>query len=347
MVNSKKQVSGVIFTDLHIKENNIEQSKSLISQLIELTLKHNLDKVYGLGDFFTERKSQPLVVLKAFEHILDMFKEAGITLIAIPGNHDKVNYESEDSYLDSYQHHPNFALIRDYSTFSLGPLQIHMVPYFKENTVYMDYLNKVKVVQGLKNILLSHIALTGSINNDGSTVDNNLTAGKLKKFDKVYLGHYHDQQQVGPHVFHLASVCQNNFGENDMKGFHLLFSDGTTELVLSEFKKYQKVIVDLREVSLEKVYTLATKVAVGAKNTNVRFEFTGSQAQLKAIDKHQLMQMGIDVKTKDIDIEVDVDFENLEMEYTKESITEAFTEFCKKNELKPMEGVDYLQAILN
>ena len=45
MVNSKKQVSGVIFTDLHIKENNIEQSKSLISQLIELTLKHNLDKV--------------------------------------------------------------------------------------------------------------------------------------------------------------------------------------------------------------------------------------------------------------------------------------------------------------
>ena len=87
-------------TDWHIDKDNIEEIKSLIIQKLELAKSLNINKVFGLGDFFESRKSQPLQNLKGFGEILQLFEKYGVELIAIPGNHDKLNYLSEDSYLD-------------------------------------------------------------------------------------------------------------------------------------------------------------------------------------------------------------------------------------------------------
>lgn len=57
----------------------------------------------------------------------------------------------------------------------------------------------------------------------------------------MYLGHYHDYQQVGSNIFHLGSLQQNNFGEDESKGFWMLYDDCTVELLKSKngnvFKK--------------------------------------------------------------------------------------------------------------
>ncbi len=348
MGETLKRVS-ILFTDPHLHEDNIDQITDIARQVIDLAKKNEIDVVFLLGDVFKSRKSQTLVVLNAFEEILKMFDRADIVLYAFPGNHDKVNYESEKSYLSAYKHWPNFTLVSDYDRETFGDILVHCIPFFKEDTVYSEYLKKAidNINLNKKNILLSHIALTGSVNNDGSSISNNLKASQFAKFDWVYLGHYHDQQQIASNIYHIPSVCQNNFGENNEKGFMFLLEDGTVEFVKSKFREYKKISIDLHKVKPEEVNELTAQYREESQDNNIRFEFIGSKSQLSSIDKHKFIQLGIDVKTKDIEIETDVDFDNIQLEYNKESILEAFEECCDINGWKFSEGEVYLKPILN
>lgn len=103
-----------------------------------------------------------------------------------------------------------------------------------------EYILDFPEIEGI-DVLFGHFAVTGSRNNDRSVVENNIKPSSFKDFKKVYLGHYHDYQQVGSNIFHLGSLQQNNFGEDESKGFWMLYDDCTIELLKSRngnvFKK--------------------------------------------------------------------------------------------------------------
>lgn len=68
---------------------------------------------------------------------------------------------------------------------------------------------------------------------DGTEVKSELKPSMFEMFKKVYLGHYHNYQRVGSNIYHLGSVQQNNFGEDEKKGFWLLDSDLEVDLIPS------------------------------------------------------------------------------------------------------------------
>lgn len=321
---------------------------SLMQQVVVKAKELKLTEVFGLGDFFESRNEQPLFNLKTFEQILNLFHKNGITLIAIPGNHDKVNYKSSESYLDAYGHHPGIALFKDPVVMDIGGKDVLLIPFYSDEV----WVEKVTPYLTRNNtVLLSHIAVEGSVNNDGSSVESRINPSLLKGFDLVLLGHYHNQHRVSNNIIHLHSTHQNNHGEDDFKGFTILNDDLSIEHVQAEFRRF--VTVNINTDDLTNTQTI--KAVENAKSqqregVQVRVNFLGKKESIPTSVISMVKQSGMDVKVFHPDIESSI--EEAEsgdvVEFDASSILEEFEKFCKKeNILDKQRGLNYLKKKMN
>ena len=327
-----------------MERENIDAQKAIFRQAVLVAVSLGLKKVWHIGDIFESRKSQPLTVLAAFIEILDIFEEAGIELEAIPGNHDKVDYDSELSYLDVYRWHPNFTLHRKECTVTYEDVDIHWLPYFLESGSYMERLRSLILNKQKKNVLLTHVAVNGVRNNDGSVVENDLNRTAFKSFDSVLVGHYHDQSSIH-NVHYIGSAMQKNFGENTEKGFTILFNDATHEFQKAEFTEYVTVKIDADNLTQEDLDQLLVDYA--DSTDNIRFKFKGEKSKLVAIDKSKFERVGIDVKFDSTEIQGDLSILNTDefVQFNKAEVLKEFKDFCKKEKYETSRGLIYLDII--
>ena len=255
VIKQDKTPIAVVLTDTHLKKGNEELVIDIFKQAISLCEKLGVNKLLHGGDFFTSRNAQPLEVLTTADKIFRMLQEAQLFVDIIPGNHDKTDLSSSASYLDIFRELVSVYPV--YSSLVIDDVCIHLLPYFKENTTYGAELSKIKVDKNYINILLTHIAVAGVKNNDYSKVENDLKPEMFKQFKSVLVGHYHNQSQVGDNIYYIGSSYQANHGEDNKKGFTVLYSDGSHGFVKSNFPEYIKVTVNasdkkrLKEVQKE------------------------------------------------------------------------------------------------
>jgi exonuclease SbcD len=344
---------GVMSNDWHIDKSNGEQIIDLITQKINLAKELNIKSLFCLGDVFNSRNAQPLDNLDIFERILDMIHSNGLTLYSIPGNHDKVNYNSNKSYLNQYRHHPALKLIDEAKNINIEGCigDIFMIPFYDTERWLVEFERVKKYIEPGESILLSHIAMEGSINNDGEPVKNRISPSLFKQFKAVYLGHYHNHQSIGKNIWHLPSICQNNYGENSNKGFTILYNDGSFEIVKSKFKKFKTVEIDLDNISKKEFDSilLTHKDLLNRSDSNIRLKVSGSEDKVKSLPIDQLKQMGFDLKVESKDIEMSMDDveEGNVVEFNNTSIKEEFDLFCAKEEYEDIKiGNKYLTKIL-
>ena len=337
------KVIAIISTDWHISEENGDLIKELIRQKVSLAHQNECKLLIGLGDIFESRKSQKEHVINTFTDILDYMEGEGLKFICIPGNHDKVNYGSDRSYLTPFRTHPALTLIEGYRKIDLGgKFDSIFIPFFEE-TKWLEQLkkNESKIPQ----ILFSHQALTGSKNNNGSEVESIITQNHLKSFKKVFLGHYHNKQQVGKNIHHLPSICQNNFGEDEEKGFTLLLEDGTHIFEKSLFPIYKNIEIDYADENfVEKISQVKNFSKEG--NLFLKVKIKGSNSECDSIDTNELKKLGIKVDLRRDELEISPDSFSPVSFDTDEAILECFNEFCEKENLNKDEGLIYLQKML-
>ena len=217
----KRNPIAVISTDRHLKEENALDLLDLSEQEIALAQKLKVKTVIWLGDIFDSRLSQRQELLNCLTLMIQMYHEAGLQIICIPGNHDKTDYEDDDSFLTAYKYHPGFDLIETPQARVIGGVDFDFVPFYSVD-MWLDKFAELDPPPGLKSVLCSHTAVQGSINNDGKVVENRIKTKLFNKYGKVLLGHYHNAQQPASNVFHLPSIRQNNFGEDEEKANALI-----------------------------------------------------------------------------------------------------------------------------
>lgn len=358
----KKPIT-LLLTDTHLHSGNIPLVTDIWNQAIEKCLELNIKKISFTGDFFTSRKGQELAVDDAGRKIIDKVEQSGLEMDAIPGNHDKTDLESESSYLDEYSSRRNINIIRNYHWQGYdNDVILHYLPYFKENGSYPERLNKIikniidlnngddlkkgSKVPEYKHILLTHIAVNGVRNNDGSKIDNDLSGTLFSHFYKVFTGHYHNKSFIEPNIHYFGSSCQTNFGEDDQKGFTILFDDGSDEFIQSKFPKYVKVVFDVND---EKAIKAAEKEHKNSDD-KVRFVFEGEEADLKKINKEKLSSLGIEA-TFIKDSAVPLDNNGLlekasNVSFDRSNIMDAFSTFCEMKHIEDRSvGEEYLKQI--
>ncbi len=352
MAKQTKQAVTVISTDWHLKPSNLEQVKDLVKQQCELAKKLGVEGIFCLGDVFNSRAGQTVEILNTFSEILDTIHKYDLKLVCIPGNHDKQSYDSDQSFLDPFYHHPALKLCYNFDRMVIEEhkMTFTMIPYYRENLWIEEYAAfqlQHPMKKGYKNILLSHIAMNGSTNNDGTKMITNIAPSDFKEWDLVLLGHYHDQQQPGYNVYHIPSIQQNNFGESPDKGFTVVFDDGTFDLVKSDFPEYRKIDIDLNHIDKKELEAI-TKECSSLKGVHIRFEFFGSEAHLKAINREEYIALGIDVKMKTKEVEDTIQYAETEIkEHNATSIIHEFGDFCEEKDKNYETGVKYLHKKLN
>jgi len=342
---AERKAIAVLGTDSHLKKSNEELVISCFKQSIALMKQLGINTFCHGGDFFTTRNAQPETSLRTAKTIFNLFQddEEDLDVYQIPGNHDKTNLDSENSYLDVFDKYCN--LIKNYNHLDLGKVRIHFIPYFKEDGNYKDYLKKaVKNVDTTrKNVLLTHIAVTGVKNNDASAVENSLTSKMFAKFDAVFVGHYHNRSKVGKNIHYIGSMFAGNYGEDNEKGVTVLYDDATFEYFQLDFPHYIKVEVKAGDKEALK------KVQKEHKNTenHVRVLFRGGKEKLEAINKVEMEELGFDVKYEDETKVIKKQINEGELiVFDRSNIKEAFTEFCKAGEIKDVKkGQKYLELI--
>jgi len=320
----KKPITA-IFNDIHIKNGNEEYVYNAVKFMVSKCNELGIKEVILNGDIFDSRSFQRLSHLKCFEKILELFKVNGILCHTNVGNHDKTVYSSYESFLDVFKYHPAMELYKEIQDINIQGVDITISPFFPDKML-CEQLEK----HNGTDLLVGHWSCDGSTYL-GKTDENSAINKKLlSKWGHVYLGHYHNYHDVNENTTHLPSLIQDNFGEDNIKGFSIIYDDLSYEVVKGVFKEYIKVLIDLNTETLDNIKELI-KVHKNSLNV-IRFEISGKDELLKAFDKSLFSGTGIDYKMKfqkHYESSVEIKMPKVTEYYDEKTIRDEFKVFCK------------------
>lgn len=351
----KSEPIAILVNDIHLTKDNGYLVKGIINQISTYAVDNDIKYIIFGGDIFTNRSGQPLSCLLDFKEIiedcLDPFSEIHI----IPGNHDKTNPDDAASYLDVFDNYEYVYVHRGAEVGNaMGNCQFTFIPYFSDDVWMKEFsrISKYKLSKKYHNFLVTHVAINGAKNNDGTEVNNEIKNNMFGEYEAVFVGHYHNRSDVGKNVHYTGSLYQGNFGEDIEKGFTVIYNDGSFEYVDCKFPKYIKETIQATD--RETLQNLIEKYQ-GEDYNHIRFEIVGSRLDCEKISSKELEALGIDCKFKTTEqaeaIEISED-DNVSC-YDKKAIMRDFIEFCKENEiagkqmqygLKLLKQIDYVES---
>ena len=346
-----KPIIFSIIADPHLSDRNVSEVELAMKKSIDKTVERGCSIMYIIGDIFTDRKSQSFNTLQAFGRVLDYAEEKGITIPLFPGNHDKIDYLSERSYLDIYRHYPAVRLSTDFQLFGeYGGWHIFLLPFFREVDALLPYIEKINNTDiPDRSVLLTHVAIDGVRNNDGSVVKGILPRATFQRFKQVFVGHYHDKQEI-KNVTYIGSLLQNNFGEDDLKGITYFHSDGSITQESVAESRYLTVEIDLQDKGKQEIENL---IEIYEETPDrIRFKFLGTKQQFKSVPRSKIEGKGIKVAFKENIIEevtVDQEVADNFAAFTKGEILTEWDDYCNKDEERKsvhQDGKDILEKTL-
>ena len=334
----------ILLNDIHIDKSNGELVKDIFKQVVDIAVQKDIMHIVIGGDVFTNRSGQPLDCLTTFQEILDMAEKADIIIDAIPGNHDKTDPNDYRSYIDVYKGNHIFTIHREGCSAIIGGCAVAFVPYFDDESWKREFdkaaaITEEQLIDGdvaddAPRFLITHVAIDGVRNNDGSEVLNDLKPGMFDLYTKVFVGHYHNASKIGKNVYYTGSAYQGNFGENLIdKGCTIVYDDGHTEFVALKFPKHIKHEIDVNDS--ETLRNLLEKYE-GEKYDIIRFVFKGKKVDASKVDLSYIESKGIQCEFESIEEKEAIDNSTDEdaLNYDKRSVTKDFLKFCKENGIK-------------
>jgi len=339
-----KEPVAIIFNDVHLQTGNEEAVLTSIKHMIQIANEKNIKRLLFAGDLFHSRAFQRQSILLTLDKILVLFNMNGMYVDFIPGNHDKTIYASHESFLDTFRHYPNFNLHTTLSVIDVGGLEVTMLPFFSDDML----IPMLEEAEGT-DVLISHFEMAGSTNLGHTSEKTSINKTLLKKWKKTYLGHYHNWHEISKDIVHLPSMIQDGFGEDSNKGFSILYDDLSYEIIKGRFKAFNKVLVNIDDISMSELKQLIK--AHSNSSDVIRFEFTGTESRLRALDKSIFKDTGIDVKIK---YEVKYDYDDGDLtppsvieKYDKVQVRGTFKQFCEDKGLEYDKGIILLDEFLN
>jgi DNA repair exonuclease SbcCD nuclease subunit len=227
-----------LITDLHIGARN---DSSLFHDYYEKFyrdtffpyLKDNdISTVICLGDTFDKRKQINFQSLeRGIQYLFDPLQANNIHLYCLVGNHDAplknhIKISSPKLLLSAYK---NIDVIDEPTELVIDDKKFLMIPWICAD-------NNSEILKSLKtsdsSILCGHLELSGFEMNKGQMSDHgHIETSELKKFDRVWSGHYHHKSSID-NITYLGNPYELTWGDyDDPRGFHVY----DTELDTLEF----------------------------------------------------------------------------------------------------------------
>lgn len=232
--------------DLHIGKrvngfSMLEEQRYVLQQVLDMVAAEKPQAVLLAGDIYD--KPQPAAeAVSLCDWFLTGLVGAGVTVLAIPGNHDSAErlafaaglLQSRGVYIARpFDGLPQRVGLTD----EFGAVDFWLLPFLKpalvracfpqdELPTYNDavgrVMREVRPEPGRRNVLVMHQLITGAAVCDSEELAvgglDNVDPGWFDAFDYVALGHLHSAQQVGrPNVRYAGSPVKYSFSEARQK----------------------------------------------------------------------------------------------------------------------------------
>ena len=341
----------LLLNDIHISKDNIPAFKANWQEAIDICRKMDVKEIAIGGDLFFSRAAQTLDVLLAVHDALLTAAEHGIHVTIAEGNHDKVNQESERGYCHVFDQHSNVLVCDEYVSLPIGDdcrFVLHMMGYFPEDGSFCTRLDRLKdeaLDPKRLNFLYIHEGINGAL---AQPNDKELPAKIFEEFDKVFVGHYHNRTIIDKtRIEYIGSSRQHNFGEDEEKGYTVIYTDGTHEFIKNKANtRYRVIDVTAERAGLHLMDELREIDADGRYKVKVRVH--APQAAMKSVDKSALLDAGatkVELIADDEDV-MNATSSSLFEKFDGYRIRETYEEFCREKQIDDVAiGLEYLSKI--
>lgn len=183
---------------------------------------NGINQLLIAGDIFHKRGTIDVSVYNAGYKVLSSFKEFGVWVTAIAGNHDDI----DNSQVPITSLHPLQEIIHiiekpeDLELFDQSTnesVYILALPYSKDKKHILGYIDGyMKTHNSKESILLCHLGITGGVVGSGQySMKDEYSLGELRynKWKYLVAGHYHQPQILEYNSIYTGSPTQNNFGD--------------------------------------------------------------------------------------------------------------------------------------
>ena len=293
--------------------------------MVDYAVKNDVKNIICGGDVFDSRTFQRLSHLKCWERCLELFRLNNITCYCNTGNHDKSLYNSKDNFIEPFKYHPALKLFSELTDIELNGKNVTFSPFFTDSMLENQLTNHVG-----SDVLIGHWSCDGSTYLGKTDKNKSLNKKLLSKWSKVFLSHYHNYHEVTKNIIHLPSLIQDNYGEDNMKGFSVIYDDLSYKVIKGDFKEFRKIVINLDTTTLEEIKDFI-KTDKNSSN-KIRYEITGEETKLKSFDKSIFNGTGIDVKMKydkKYDFNKPRKLPKVNEIYGEEDVRVQFKVFCK------------------
>ena len=341
----------LLLNDIHISKDNIPAFKANWQEAIDICRKMDVKEIAIGGDLFFSRAAQTLDVLLAVHDALLTAAEHGIHVTIAEGNHDKVNQENERGYCHVFDQHSNVLVCDEYVSLPMGDdcrFVLHMMGYFPEDGSFCTRLERLKeeaIDPKRLNFLYIHEGINGAL---AQPNDKELPAKIFEDFDKVFVGHYHNRTIIDKtRIEYIGSSRQHNFGEDEEKGYTVIYTDGSHEFIKNQANtRYRVIDVAAERAGLHLMDELREIDADGRYKVKVRVH--APQAAMKSVDKVALLDAGatkVELIADDEEM-LEVAASSLFEKFDSHRIRETYEEFCREKQIDDVAiGLEYLSKI--
>ena len=341
----------LLLNDIHISKDNIPAFKANWQEAIDICRKMDVKEIAIGGDLFFSRAAQTLDVLLAVHDALLTAAEHGLHVTIAEGNHDQVNQENERGYCHVFDQHSNVLVCDEYVSLPLGDdcrFVLHMMGYFPEDGSFCTRLDRLKeeaLDPKRLNFLYIHEGINGAL---AQPNDKELPAKIFEEFDKVFVGHYHNRTIIDKtRIEYIGSSRQHNFGEDEEKGYTVIYTDGSHEFIKNQANtRYRVIDVAAERAGLHLMDELREIDADGRYKVKVRVH--APQAAMKSVDKAALLDAGatkVELIADDEEM-LEVAASSLFEKFDSHRIRETYEEFCREKQIDDVAiGLEYLSKI--
>lgn len=340
----------LLLNDLHVSKDNIPEFAANWQEALGICRQKSILQIALGGDLFLARTAQTLDVLLAVRAALLQAAQASIRVIMAEGNHDLVDQEAILGYCHVFDQHPNVTVVDDFLTLAdpTWDFVLHMMSYFPENGSFTSRLKALcagSLEADKLNYLYIHEGIRGALAQPSET---ELPAVLFENFDRVLVGHYHNRTVIkGTAIEYIGSSRQHNFGEDEAKGYTILYTDGRHEFIQNKINiRYRVLDVPAEKVDIHLADMLDENRADGRCRIKVRIH--GDQARLSTVDRKKLYEAGaakVELISPDTQT-IEAPETGVLEKFDSRKIRDSYQEFCTQKQVEdPALGLSYLSKI--
>lgn len=348
-MSNQKFPCALLMNDIHVSKDNIPEFQKNWNEALSICAKMGINDIVIGGDLWQSRSAQSLDTLLAVRDAIIKAQAARVHLTIAEGNHDLVDQEALAGYSHIFTGYDEVDVVDDYAIIDFTKdLSLYIMSYFPENGSYMERLKGI-VSSGdfdnnRTNILYTHQGIRGGL---AQPSEDELPTSIFKDFDAVLVGHYHDRKVIsGTKIEYIGSSRQHTFGEDEEKGYTVLYDDGSYEFIKNEVNiRFKNMEIEYPKLDSDFITGLEKVKKDSRYKVKVKVKCYSEEAS--SIDKQQLIDAGatkVEIITEQTEV-VEVESHSLDQKFDKSGIKQEYTKFCSEKEIDNAMGIQYLDKL--